>query len=326
MRQRTLRNLGRHVALPRGDGPALCARVERILAPQRSLEFGACCPAVEDEAQRSAAQLVQAGVSPVGPAAPADGADDPSAALPRVDVDSLELVRPRSVGVEHVALWAARHVALAAPAQRPGRAARLRLRDHGPERPAARQRPPAAPPRHETALQTLHEGLSRQGTTHPGVHGPRTSSVGWDAGRLWRTCVTRTDLEAVLRSLGSALGPRPIHHRRPTRSAGHLCLSVLACQADGRMLHARKGDAGRVLAAGDPRAAGRGRLAGRGPQAGRPAQTTKGTCTEWSAHTPDSAAAMCSLQTTHAMGWQTGAGGLDCGCAIAGKQCLESLP
>ncbi len=36
----------------------------------------------------------------------------------------------------------------------------------------------------ETALQTLHEGLSRQGTTHPGVHGLRTNSVGWDAERL----------------------------------------------------------------------------------------------------------------------------------------------
>ncbi len=31
-------------------------------------------------------------------------------ALPRVDVDSLELVRPRSVGVEHVALWAMRQL------------------------------------------------------------------------------------------------------------------------------------------------------------------------------------------------------------------------
>ena len=129
----------------------------------------------------------------------------------------------------------------------------------------------------ETALRTLHEGLSRQGTTRrvekvwqrisrlqartarstcrrttwaetrrrwpgsgsrwraagrpiPGVHGLRTSSVGWDAERLWRTCVTRTDLEAVFHSLGSALGLRPIHHRRPARSAGHLFLSVLACQ------------------------------------------------------------------------------------------------
>ena len=453
MRQRTLRNLGRHVALPREDGPALCARVERIRAPQRSLEFGACSPAVEDEAQRSAAQLVQAGVSPVGPAAPADGADDPSAALPRVDVDSLELVRPRSVGVERVAPWAMRQLRppslleelglsgaqraavlgslvgrMAAPASEraadlfdlqptvtlhdrtstccEGAADRqpLARRGHSREKrhdcplltlglvldasgfvrrsrvlagnvaeggtlqamPTALDAPPEAVvvldrglategnvaglrerghrclvasrerrrvldesravaigtaggqrvlacaetdgngetrlrcasaqraeqeramagqagARLETALQTLHEGLSRQGATrrvervwqrigrlqarrpsaaphdaidaqaddrgrsatavawkrqplegggatHPGVHGLRTSSVGWDAGRLWRTCVTRTDLEAVLRSLGSALGLRPIHHRRPARSAGHLCLSVLACQ------------------------------------------------------------------------------------------------
>ncbi len=98
VRQRTLRNLGRHFALPRGDWPALCARVERILAPQ----------------------LVQAGVSPVGPAAPADGADDPSAALPRVDVDSLELVRPRSAGVEHVALWAMRQLRPPSPLEQLG--------------------------------------------------------------------------------------------------------------------------------------------------------------------------------------------------------------
>ena len=61
--------------------------------------------------------------------------------------------------------------------------------------------------------------LEGSGATHPGVHGLRTNSVDWDAERLWRTCVTRTDLEAVLRSLGSALGLRPIHHRRPARKA-----------------------------------------------------------------------------------------------------------
>ncbi len=119
--------------------------------------------------------------------------------------------------------------------------------------------------------------LEGSGVTHPGVHGLRTSSVGWDAERLWRTCVMRTDLEAVFHSLGSELGPRPIHHHKPARSAGHLFLSGLACQlvpvvrqrlradgetaswttlrrrlagqqrvtavfrqADGRMLHARK--------------------------------------------------------------------------------------
>ena len=84
--------------------------------------------------------------------------------------------------------------------------------------------------RNATAVAWKRQPLEGSGATHPGVHGLRTHSVGWDAERLWRTCVTRTDLEAVLRSLGSALGPRPIHHRRPAHSAGRLCLSVLACQ------------------------------------------------------------------------------------------------
>ncbi len=84
--------------------------------------------------------------------------------------------------------------------------------------------------RNATAVAWKRQPLEGSGATHPGVHGLRTSSVGWDAERLWRTCVTRTDLEAGLRSLGSALGLRPIHHRRPARSAGRLCLSVLACQ------------------------------------------------------------------------------------------------
>ncbi len=57
VRQRTLLNLGRHFALPCGDGPALCAHVERILAPQRSLEFEACSPAVEDIALWAMRQL-----------------------------------------------------------------------------------------------------------------------------------------------------------------------------------------------------------------------------------------------------------------------------
>ena len=84
--------------------------------------------------------------------------------------------------------------------------------------------------RSATAVAWKRQPLEGGGATHPGVHGLRASSVGWDAGRLWRTCVTRTDLEAVLRSLGSALGLRPIHHRRPARSAGRLFLSVRACQ------------------------------------------------------------------------------------------------
>ncbi len=197
VRQRTLRNLGRHVALPRGDGPALCARVERILAPpppsQRSLEFGACSPAVEDEAQRSA----------LGEPFGCDFETMGRNALQRA---SDRLLRHReTIGT------------------------RLLQRTIG-----LFDLQPTVTLHDRTS--TCFEGaadrqpLEGSGATHPGVHGLRTHSVGWDAERLWRTCVTRTDLEAVLRSLGSGLGPRPIHHRRPARSAGHLCLSVLACQ------------------------------------------------------------------------------------------------
>ncbi len=92
--------------------------------------------------------------------------------------------------------------------------------------------------RNATAVAWKRQPLEGSGATHPGVHGLRTSSVDWDAERLWRTCVTRTDLEAVLRSLGSELGLRPIHHRRPTRSAGHLYLSVLAYQLVRQRLRA----------------------------------------------------------------------------------------
>ena len=84
--------------------------------------------------------------------------------------------------------------------------------------------------RNATAVAWKRPPLEGGGATHPGVHGLRANSVGWDAERLWRTCVTRTDLEAVFRSLKSELGPRPIHHHKPTRSEGHLFLSVRACQ------------------------------------------------------------------------------------------------
>ncbi len=73
--------------------------------------------------------------------------------------------------------------------------------------------------RNATAVAWKRQLLEGSGATHSGVHGLRANSVGWDAERLWSTCVTRTDLEAVLRSLKSELGPRPIHHRKPARKA-----------------------------------------------------------------------------------------------------------
>ena len=104
VRQRTLLNLGRHFDIPQTQWPLLCTRVDDILAGQTPLT--ADYPtAVEHEAQRIAAQLVARGAH-VGqpPTGPTD--------IQAVDVDSLHLVRPRSVGVEQVGLWALEQLGL----------------------------------------------------------------------------------------------------------------------------------------------------------------------------------------------------------------------
>ena len=76
----------------------LCRRIDEVLTGQLQLDPD-CPPELEAHAQRIAAQLLAR--ERAGAPAPAHEHD-----IQRVDVDSLELVRPRSVGVEHVALWA----------------------------------------------------------------------------------------------------------------------------------------------------------------------------------------------------------------------------
>ena len=106
VRQRTLLNLGRHFDIPQAQWPLLCTRIDDILTGQAPL-VSDCPPAVEDEAPRIAAQLVARG-APVGGTVPG-----PTDVQP-VDVDSLRLVRPRSVGVEQVGLWALEQLGLPA--------------------------------------------------------------------------------------------------------------------------------------------------------------------------------------------------------------------
>ena len=100
VRQRTLLNLGRHFEIAQHHWPALCRRIDEILTGQLQLDPDGP-PGLETHAQRIAAQLLARSD------APDDGPD-----IQRVDVDSLELVRPRSVGVEHVGLWAMDQLAL----------------------------------------------------------------------------------------------------------------------------------------------------------------------------------------------------------------------
>lgn len=103
VRQRTLLNLGRHFAVAQEDWPLLCACLEQLLAAQDALLPLDCPAGVEREAQRLAAQLLvrAAERTPPEPVAGEAGGD-----IQSVDVDSLQLLRPRTVGVEHVGLWA----------------------------------------------------------------------------------------------------------------------------------------------------------------------------------------------------------------------------
>ena len=94
VRQRTLLNLGSEFPLPREQWGDLCARIEEILSGQ--LPLADADPAVESLAQQLAAGLVARGEEPR--ARKADWRE--------IDVDSLELLRPRSAGAEQVALEA----------------------------------------------------------------------------------------------------------------------------------------------------------------------------------------------------------------------------
>ena len=106
VRQRTLLNLGRHFDIPHAQWPQLCARIDDILTGQTPLV--ADCPhAVEHEAQRIAGQLVVRSAQASGAAA------GPTDVQP-LDVDSLRLLRPRSVGVEQLGLWALEQLGLPA--------------------------------------------------------------------------------------------------------------------------------------------------------------------------------------------------------------------
>ena len=98
VQQRTLLNLGRHFEVARADWPRLCQRIEDILAGQLPLAPDAPA-ALEAHAQRIADQLLAR--ARVGSAA-----DHTAPDVQTVDVNSLALLRPRTVGVEQVALWA----------------------------------------------------------------------------------------------------------------------------------------------------------------------------------------------------------------------------
>ncbi|MDN5872708.1 MAG: IS1634 family transposase, partial [Nitrococcus sp.] len=100
VRQRTLLNLGAHFAIERGHWGLLCQCVDERLHGQSGLNLEAVPTAVEAEAERMTAQLLtrQRPASSQGASATGD--------VQSVDIDSMTLTRPRSVGLEQLGLWA----------------------------------------------------------------------------------------------------------------------------------------------------------------------------------------------------------------------------
>lgn len=103
VKQLTLLNLGRHFDVDREEWLTLCARIEELLSGQATLISVECTATVERHAQRIVAQLVSRGKGTTN--APATG-EQPTSDIQVVNIDSMELLRPRSVGVEAAALWA----------------------------------------------------------------------------------------------------------------------------------------------------------------------------------------------------------------------------
>ncbi len=96
VRQRTLLNLGRRFEVPREQWPALVQRIEHLVGGQQDLMPADLDAQWDEAAQRYAAQLIRARAS-VDESGSGAGAD-----YHTVDVDSLQLLRPRSVAIEEV--------------------------------------------------------------------------------------------------------------------------------------------------------------------------------------------------------------------------------
>lgn len=109
VRQRTLLNLGAHFEVPKEQWSALARRIEALLHGQLDLMPNDLDPRWEATAQGYATQIIRArGRSTEEESQNGPGLPD----YQRVDISKLDLLHPRSVGVEAVALSALRQLGL----------------------------------------------------------------------------------------------------------------------------------------------------------------------------------------------------------------------
>jgi len=114
VKQTTLLNLGSHFDLPQQQWPALARHIDELLRGQQPLWDATLSETGQALAQRYAAQLIAlrpSAAAVTAAEAAKTGSDEPGR-YQEVDLDSLEMVRPRSVGVEHAALSAMRQYGL----------------------------------------------------------------------------------------------------------------------------------------------------------------------------------------------------------------------
>jgi hypothetical protein len=104
----TMLNRGRHFPVPQEHWPALCTRIEELVYGQEALLPMSNPASVEAAAQRYAGLLLtrRGERQTAPPDCPGTAEAASNADVQLVDVDSLELTRPHTVGVEQVALWA----------------------------------------------------------------------------------------------------------------------------------------------------------------------------------------------------------------------------
>jgi len=102
VKQRTLINLGRYFDLPQTHWQILSNRIDQILSAQTTLFSIELDEPIETLAQRYAAQIIASRSAPT----------TDKASFETVDITSLELVRPRRVGIEQLALHAVQQLTL----------------------------------------------------------------------------------------------------------------------------------------------------------------------------------------------------------------------
>jgi transposase len=114
VKQTTLLNLGSHFDLPQQEWPALAKSIEELVRGQQPMFDATLSETGQALAQRYAAQLIalRPSAAAVTAAQAAKAAVDEPGRFQEVDLDSLEMVRPRSVGVEHAAVSTMRQYGL----------------------------------------------------------------------------------------------------------------------------------------------------------------------------------------------------------------------